>query len=794
MSSGPWTTFFNALGRQPEEHTREYSSSSAGSGQRLRTHASEKSRHDEENGDTEAERLAKLMGGAALTGSASKSNGHHHHGAFVPPHDIEETVKEWVSRSKKKRSRNFKVEDADMPKDEETASDASDDEECLVQAYRSYHDLGFRGYRFGLNLRNVPSFNQTHKPSAAHLGQSARHTPAGYAEQDLSVIDEQHGAASLPPQRALYAAAMAGDVPELKRLLQLPYVNINAVDDGEMEKNSQGQSALMAAVRWGQLEAIDVLLHAGADPVIKDAAQRDIWWGKRYYAFFSIQMPTDAHIKVVQVLLDHCLEPDARVLLMAAYASDVTILPELLGSLERRVTSRDSAGYCTFEFGGLHMLDSCHHPVVWPDGACTPAGETALQAMVVKDRLQALVQPSVLALLQWKWQQFGRMCFWAEFALFIFLVVSSSAMAQEMSNIAARTTTNDAGEQASAVATPALRAFTGCTLFFALFFTMVQVFDFLFETRRGMVPDRVTHAISLSTYGAMLAGCLAVHAGAPPDSDVLRAVVAFALLSVWFRLVHYLELFRGIGPFFIMVQEFVRQDMVKFIVIFLVLYPGFPFAFMLITSSSDPETNEFRPAQRSAFYLLQLMFGLVSWPSSAHSAPGVILLMLFLVLLPILCINLFIALINFTYSRIQQMAIEEWAGKYARFLLKRQLCAVRIKSQYTEDLGMFVFNGRFDDYFLTRQVSYKDGIDQTRAFWESLEAHLEASEKHQRQQAMIIIRLLADNKRNADANARCVTSASKTHVLKLERKLEEQSKELADIKQLLLQLHKHSST
>ncbi len=65
------------------------------------------------------------------------------------------------------------------------------------------------------------------------------------------------------PAAALRRAAEAGDVPELRSLLQAE-VRIDAPDP-------LGRTALMLAASQGRIEAVDVLLAHGADPNVADA-------------------------------------------------------------------------------------------------------------------------------------------------------------------------------------------------------------------------------------------------------------------------------------------------------------------------------------------------------------------------------------------------------------------------------------------------------------------------------------------------------------------------------------------
>ncbi len=110
-------------------------------------------------------------------------------------------------------------------------------------------------------LANYASSKRASVPQAQVA--SGMGTPGSLAAVHAPSPRAAEAAPSAGPAAALRRAAAAGDVPELRSLLQAE-VLIDAPDP-------LGRTALMLAASQGRIEAVDVLLAHGADPNLADA-------------------------------------------------------------------------------------------------------------------------------------------------------------------------------------------------------------------------------------------------------------------------------------------------------------------------------------------------------------------------------------------------------------------------------------------------------------------------------------------------------------------------------------------
>mmetsp|Transcript_40586 Transcript_40586/g.129442 ORF Transcript_40586/g.129442 Transcript_40586/m.129442 type:complete len:657 (-) Transcript_40586:106-2076(-) len=196
---------------------------------------------------------------------------------------------------------------------------------------------------------------------------------------------------------------------------------------------------------------------------------------------------------------------------------------------------------------------------------------------------------------------------------------------------------------------------------------------------------------------------------------------------LWLYLFQFLALFKAIGPFFIMVIEMLRRDVAKFMMLLLVVIPGFTLAssvmFRVCSEEERVGSDEFDPLvedsfsfKRSstmdpkdwadlgaAFYSLTLMaFNLQTWPrhnACADGAPAIVL-MGFLVLVPLVLVNLLIAMFSETYVRIQGHAIHTWKLWQAQYIMKREGMLPNSWTQFESLQGPYEFVSHRDDVFI----------------------------------------------------------------------------------------------
>lgn len=186
----------------------------------------------------------------------------------------------------------------------------------------------------------------------------------------------------------------------------------------------------------------------------------------------------------------------------------------------------------------------------------------------------------------------------------------------------------------------------------------------------------------------------------------------------WLLVVNYLMLERRVGPFFIMVSEMIARDFVRFMVIPLTILPAFAITFN--TSVALPALSLHcsavpRRCEGSYSLLVDRIFRFNRWTSGSQlSAPQVtraedahgnfgqsvftlvlmgvglgdetmfggfggssdsrvmVLLLLYILLVPILSLNLLVAMMADTYIDVRSASLNRWSLKQAQYVLSRQ--------------------------------------------------------------------------------------------------------------------------
>ena len=192
------------------------------------------------------------------------------------------------------------------------------------------------------------------------------------------------------------------------------------IPDGD----DKGQNALIKAVRNNNSRCAEMLLRAGASPIVCDAKYRSAW----YYACFGVNIPKGQHKNMVQILTKDAemSSISSEVVLCTCYTRNESVTWCVLDALKCEIISKDSKGECDFLFHDLHILDNPQAVMTWPDGSTTDPKETAVKILTDQARIDVLVHPAMRGLLHWKLDAFGRTLMVLEFALYFSWLLSLS--------------------------------------------------------------------------------------------------------------------------------------------------------------------------------------------------------------------------------------------------------------------------------------------------------------------------------------------------------------------------------
>jgi len=521
---------------------------------------------------------------------------------------------------------------------------------------------------------------------------------------------------------ALHDVAEHGDVERLLDLMDNGWRHESRGVDAS-DPSLGGQTALHRAIKCDHPEVAELLLEEGADPLAVDASHRTPW----YYAFFASNLSDKRRALFVDLLCAFVgagsageeLPPE---LFVTAIFSQTTGLKRAFmdTALPFEVTSRDTNENCKGTFANLATLDT-PAAAKWPDGSESRSLPVLIHA-VDRREIEAVTHPSMMALVNWKWWKWCFFVFLAEFVTYIALVsvFSASVVLHGQINMmdgggrrADHATDAHPGEGGAEPEPSPCEGAEGCdgmmetlareeTVAFTLacMLTAVELWMAWCGWRRRGVIGR--HLTPLMCYGGVILTCSLQWSGYPEALVVCAA--AYACVLLWVRLRFYMQLSRKIGPFFIMVEEMMIRDIGRFLVLLAVIIPGFALGLTTIFavdcsavdleeeivmegSAKAPNGNpmEWVTFGRGLHSLILLMFGLQSFPRAlcVEHFLTELLLVLFLLLVPLLLLNLLIAMLSETYARIQSVAVHRWAFGWAEYVVSREALLPRAVTAFT---------------------------------------------------------------------------------------------------------------
>eukprot|EP01046_Picozoa_sp_COSAG06_P029968 COSAG06_NODE_2820_length_6233_cov_12.699463_2_plen_198_part_00 len=174
-----------------------------------------------------------------------------------------------------------------------------------------------------------------------------------------------------------------------------------------------------------------------------------------------------------------------------------------------------------------------------------------------------------------------------------------------------------------------------------------------------------------------------------------------------------------------MVSEIIQQDLVKWLILPFTIIPCFALTFTVffrfVYHSPDADMHgqwldDFSPAIEHAAQAHQsfsksmetlvlmsigmadpVVFGrLGAW---AHAWPVQGLMLLFVFVMPIVVINLLVAMMSDTYVSVWAAAYNRWSLKQAQYIFTRKHFAARWTKTHLTSTDGYVFEGHFDEFF-----------------------------------------------------------------------------------------------
>ncbi|XP_059476440.1 uncharacterized protein LOC132197274 isoform X2 [Neocloeon triangulifer] len=186
-----------------------------------------------------------------------------------------------------------------------------------------------------------------------------------------------------------------------------------------------------------------------------------------------------------------------------------------------------------------------------------------------------------------------------------------------------------------------------------------------------------------------------------------ESVLIFAVPGSWFLLMFFAGAIRLTGPFVTMIYSMIAGDMFTFGIIYTVMLLGFSQAFyFLYKGHPGVQTSLYSSYPSTWMALYQITLGDYTYAELAHvtyPALGKTIFIIFMILVPILLLNMLIAMMGNTYALVIERSEKEWMKQWAKIVVSLE------RAVNHEDLKKYL-----EEYSISLGKSTEDPIIETR--------------------------------------------------------------------------------
>ncbi|XP_031621236.1 transient receptor potential cation channel subfamily V member 4 isoform X2 [Contarinia nasturtii] len=180
------------------------------------------------------------------------------------------------------------------------------------------------------------------------------------------------------------------------------------------------------------------------------------------------------------------------------------------------------------------------------------------------------------------------------------------------------------------------------------------------------------------------------------DTDTEEAILVFAVPGSWFLLMFFAGAVRLTGPFVTMIYSMITGDMFTFGIIYVIVLFGFSQAFyFLYKGHPQVEQTLFATYPTTWMALFQTTLGDYNYSdlnNTTYPNLAKTVFVIFMIFVPILLLNMLIAMMGNTYAHVIEQSEKEWMKQWAKIVvtLERavsQSDAQKYLEQYSIPLG-----------------------------------------------------------------------------------------------------------
>ena len=150
------------------------------------------------------------------------------------------------------------------------------------------------------------------------------------------------------------------------------------------------------------------------------------------------------------------------------------------------------------------------------------------------------------------------------------------------------------------------------------------------------------------------------------NSDYSEIPLAIASLCAWIYMLFFLLGFRMTGPFIVMMYKMLMVDVSRFSVLVMVFFFGFTQSLYVVFD--DDGLSAFFSRLKALFLAMLGDFEFQEYATSRFPMVTVTLLVVFVILVPIMLLNILVAMMGDTYGSITEEADKQWMLERARIM------------------------------------------------------------------------------------------------------------------------------
>ncbi|XP_078309757.1 uncharacterized protein LOC111108840 isoform X4 [Crassostrea virginica] len=475
-----------------------------------------------------------------------------------------------------------------------------------------------------------------------------------------------------------------------------------------------GESALHIAIVFGSLDAVKLLMKKGAkvdqrctgrfflpEDQKKGHTKTTNYEGYAYYGEYPIHFAAaTGNQEIYDYLIDHGANPNAQdtfgntALHMVVICNQVDMykyivrhhkLPAktdiknqvnltpltLASKLGRHTIFKEMLELGSLELWRYSNITCSLYPLLALD-SIGPTGDTNWNSALMiiingenDDHLEMLEGGVMRQLLDEKWKAFARRRFFVRLilALLQLILISVAVYLRPKSNLLAVNSYVDVIRFVCEILTC-----IGCsiTLVADIFEIVTQgIFSFLKNCKNA--PAQTLFMISCVLFIA----CIPFRfLEMKQVEDVLMII---AVPCAWLFLLFFARTFKLTGPFVTMIYKMLLGDLLRFGIIYVIFLTGFTQAFyFLFRGNSSTQSQGFDDIGDTVLTLFQMTLGEFKYQDfnyTKYSALTKIVFAIFMMLVPILLLNMLIAMMGNTYQMVIAKSEKEWRKQWAKIVV-----------------------------------------------------------------------------------------------------------------------------